>query len=151
VGVAELDQIGAEGAQLDQAAGQAGPVNLDASPAAPAGPSEADKIAMWAAIPATFGSILALGMPELANVYSPAACEQWGKAMLPVAKKRGWDNLEDLPEISLCLVSLPFAVATVMAVKRRKAAPGAPGEVKSATDPKAPPAPSGPSVNAGVV
>jgi hypothetical protein len=124
MGISELDRIGAEGAALDLAGPAPGP-SLDAPPAAPpSGPTEADQVAMWAAIPATFGSILAMAMPELAAVYSPGACESWGRAMLPVAKKHGWNDLDSLPEISLCLVSLPFAIGTFVAVKARRT-PGA--------------------------
>lgn len=147
--VSELDRIGIEGAALD--AGGIPAPDLDATSRAPAGPTEADQVAMWAAIPATFGSILAMAMPELAAVYSPEACTMWGTAMVPVAKKYGWNDLANLPEISLCLVSLPFAIGTFSAVKHRRTPAAAAAEGKGAPDPKVAPAPSGPSVNAGVV
>ncbi len=147
--LSELDRIGAEGAELDLAPPAP---NLDApAAAAPDGPTEAEKIAMWAAIPATFGSVLAMAMPELAEVYSPAACNVWGAAMLPVAKKHGWNDLESLPELSLCLVSLPFAIGTFAAVKKRRAA-AAPAVTEGKGAPGAKPAdPAAIGPNAGVV
>src|SRR5712691_8951715 len=49
-----------------------------------------DEAKGWAGLPYVFGGILARGMPELREVYTETACLDWGRAMVPVARKYGW-------------------------------------------------------------
>lgn len=81
-----------------------------------------DQAAQWAALPLMIGSALSMAMPELAGVYTPAACQMWGEAMAPVAEKHGWSSDSLSPELALAFASLPLAVGTYMAISRRKAA-----------------------------
>lgn len=74
----------------------------------------------WAVIPQMIGGFVTMLAPELAACYTDAKCLQWGERMLPVAKKRGWDNGPDsLPEIALIASSLGFAIPTYVVVKRK--------------------------------
>ncbi len=145
-----LDQIALEGAALD--AGQ--DPGLDAPAAiAPAGPNDADMARAWAALPETVGSMLVMALPEVAPAYSPAACLLWGEHMVPVAKKYGWNDEKKIPELALLMVSLPFVVSPIIAVKRRRDAAPAKANPDSLTEGKqAEKVPAGMgSVNAGVV
>lgn len=101
------------------------------------GDADAEQRAMWAMLPKTFGNILSMAMPELREVYSDAACDAWGAAMLPVAKKHGWNTDTLSAEVTLLMASVPFALATVAAIARRRAA--ARGGATARAAPGAPP------------
>lgn len=127
----ELAQLGVAAAAADALADE---------PAAPAGspaqamPAAPDPAMEWARFPALFGSIVGSVMPELAPVYSDAACRNWGEAMVPLAAKYGWSPSEFMkwldPWVGLGLATWPLAVPTVQAIRARRS-PGAPGgEVK---------------------
>ena len=130
--------------EQEQAGEMAGEMGGDMGP---------DPAAEWAVLPATFGGILAIAMPELAEVYTPEACAAWGAAMVPVAEKYGWSSLQVGPEIGALIASLPFVLGTVAAVKARRAAAekaaAAAGSVKAAAVAEKPQA--GPGVVAGTV
>lgn len=112
----------------------------DELPDAPAPIGEADKIEMWAAVPRTFGSLLVMAMPELREVYSDQNCNAWGKAMLPVARKYGWDSEAGFPvELGLCFATFPFLAGTYMAMAKRKGQPRAPGNAAPAAQSTAAP------------
>ncbi len=78
----------------------------------------------WAEVPAFFGSLLGLAMPELKEAYTPAACRQWGAAMNLVAEKYGWDAAATIarwaPEAALVGATIPLGMATYAAIKRRR-------------------------------
>ncbi|OJA63795.1 hypothetical protein BGV68_01880 [Burkholderia ubonensis] len=99
---------------------------VDAAPAVPGQAPDVpvDPAAQWAMLPKVFGGILAMAMPELADVYSDAACAAWGAKMAPVADKYGWDAASTLggwmPEISLAMATLPLALPTMAAIKQRR-------------------------------
>jgi hypothetical protein len=115
----------------------------------PAGASDAESAAMWAMVPQTLGSILAMAMPELRAVYAPEACNTWGRAMVPVAKKYGWNLGGDSPEVALLVATLPFAFGTFSAVMsrrahaRRAAAGGEPGAAPAGAFPSVNETPAG--------
>lgn len=111
----ELEHLGELGATLD---GEAIPCAAQAATAT----SSATEAQAWAALPAMFGGILAMAMPELRDVYKEEACATWGAAMVPVAHKYGWsaDALIG-PEAGLVLASVPLAVGTFAAVRAYKA------------------------------
>lgn len=87
-----------------------------------------DPATAWAQIPAMFGGLISMALPELAPAYSQKNCMQWGSAMALVAEKHGWDASETMtkwaPEIALVMATLPLAVPTFQAIKskRKKAA-----------------------------
>lgn len=98
--------------------------------AAPGGPDEAnnaefnpmfDPAAEWAFIPKTCGSVLALAMPELGEVYSDKACLEWGRAMHAVAQKRGWNAASMGPEMALAAATASLVLPTFFALQQRKA------------------------------
>lgn len=113
----------------DQAAAwaalQAGAAEQDAAAlqGEPAGPDPAEE---WAQIPALLGGVLGMAIPELKAAYTEDACRAWGAAMVPVAEKYGWDSGDLLgrwgPEIGLICATLPLGLATVAALKARRAA-----------------------------
>jgi hypothetical protein len=79
----------------------------------------------WAQIPATFGSILAMAMPELEKVYTPKACRAWGEGMHLVAQKYGWDAAQTVakfgPELALAAATFPLAAGTIKTIKAHRA------------------------------
>ncbi len=95
---------------------------LEAGEAAATAASTASEAQAWAALPAMFGGILAMALPELTAVYIPENCQAWGTAMVPVAQKYGWNASAMMgPEMGLALATVPFAVGTFAAVRAHKA------------------------------
>ena len=96
-----------------------------------------DPAIAWAQIPKAVGGILAIAMPELENVYTDAACMNWGQGMSLVAEKYGWDASETMaryaPEMALVMATLPLAIPTVTAFKARRAAAEAAAKSKPVT------------------
>lgn len=110
-----LDSIAAEGAALD----------LDSQVAPAPGPLPAESnAAEWAKLPAMFGSILCLALPQLQAAYSPENCLAWGRAMDEVARAYGWDVVEIIKKLgpwpALILASLPMALPTLAAIKEAR-------------------------------
>lgn len=99
-----------------------------------------DQVEMWALIPKQLGGILAMALPELRDVYTDAACMQWGAGMAAVAQKYEWDAAEVLakwaPEVALVTATIPLAVPTYFAVSKRLEA--AKAREKAAAAPAAP-------------
>lgn len=104
-----------------------------------------DKAKAWAEFPALVGSLLAIGMPEVQAFYTPAACQEWGEKMVPVAAELGWD-VEDVmgPKMALAVASAPFFVGPIVIFKAKKAAaeqsqgqPGKPAPGALVADPGA--------------
>lgn len=81
-----------------------------------------DEAAAWAVLPAMVGGMLKMAFPELDRVYSPEACHAWGAAMVPVAKKYGWD-VEGVLSVELVAVAatVPFILGTAQAIQAAKA------------------------------
>ena len=104
----------ADWAMLDAAAGGDQP--------APDMPEPPDPAEEWAMLPAVLGSILAIGLPEVREVYSEANCKEWGRAMVPVAEKYGWDSGLLGPEVGLLAASAPMVIGTAFAIRSRRAA-----------------------------
>lgn len=84
-----------------------------------------DPAEAWAALPKMFGGLLQIAMPELAGVYTDAACLQWGGAMQVLAEKHNWDAASTManwaPEIGIVFATLPLALPTIKAIRARKA------------------------------
>lgn len=101
-----------------------------------------DQVEMWALIPKQLGGILAMALPELRDVYTDAACMQWGAGMAAVAQKYEWDAAEVLakwaPEVALVTATIPLAVPTYFAVSKRLEAAKQAREKAAATAPAAP-------------
>jgi hypothetical protein len=116
---------------LDLIANEArvGETEMDAAAKVAAGEDQApaiDPAEAWAQIPAMFGGILAMAMPELKEAYTPAACLTWGQAMTAVSDKYGWEAGEVMakwgPEIALTMATVPLALPVVKAIRDRKEA-----------------------------
>lgn len=82
-----------------------------------------DPAKAWAELPAMFGSLLAIALPEIKAFYTPEACQEWGEKMVPVAAEMGWDYEEVMgPKVALAVASVPFVVGPIVIIKARKAA-----------------------------
>lgn len=118
----ELQQLSAEQAAdlaaLQADVGDMAPPLLPGESAEPAGPDEAEQ---WAVLPAMIGAALQMALPDLAKVYTPDACRNWGAAMVPVASKYGW-NSDALagPEIGLAVASFPLIIGTAAAIRAHR-------------------------------
>lgn len=76
----------------------------------------------WGAIPYMVGGVLAMAAPELRQVYTQQNCMDWGRAMVPVAGKYGWNDAGKLPELGLAIATLGFAIPSVLAIRAAVAA-----------------------------
>jgi hypothetical protein len=87
----------------------------------------------WAMIAFTIGGGLSLLAPELKPVYSEDACMQWGRSMMPVAQKHGWNSPGALPELGLLVTTVGFAVPSFIVIreKLRQAKEKAPVDVEA--------------------
>jgi len=128
-GADDLGDIARAAAQLE---GGAGAPQLD-GPAAPTAPArDPDALAReWAQCPFIFGSIVCEAMPELRPVYTEDRCIAWGRAMVPVAEKHGWNVPAVLMYASLAAATwgmvrptIRAAVAHRQAHQAGQAAPG---------------------------
>ncbi len=94
----------------------------DAPGAAPAAPAfdRATEAKGWAQLPKAVGQVLAMALPELADVYNDRDCLAWGEAMADLAHEHGWSAKILGPWVGVALASVPFIVPTYMAVKMRR-------------------------------
>lgn len=79
---------------------------------------EAEAVA-WAVIPTTVGKLVCMFAPELAPVYSPESCLEWGQNMAAVAQKHGWSGPGMLPEVGLIISSAGFVVPSYLVIKAK--------------------------------
>lgn len=71
----------------------------------------------WGSIAYMIGGALGIVAPELRQVYTERACMDWGRAVVPVAAKYGWNGAGHLPELGLAIATLGLAVPSVLAVR----------------------------------
>jgi hypothetical protein len=76
----------------------------------------------WGIIAYTIGGALAMLAPELRGVYTEEACLGWGRAMVPVAEKYGWDGPGNIPELGLVLATIGLAAPSIIVLRARLAA-----------------------------
>ena len=72
----------------------------------------------WGMIPYTVGSALAMFVPELRHVYTEDRCLAWGRSVVPVANKYGW-NAGGVPELGLLLSTAGLVLPTVFLIRKR--------------------------------
>jgi len=118
-----LDQLAAEAKAADTA-----PEPGAVPGAAPAPP--VDLAREWSEIPAAVGAGLSLALPELAPVYSDAACLAWGEAMVPIAERYGWHPGKAWPWLRLLNASGALLVPTALAFRARIKAAQQPDQVE---------------------
>jgi hypothetical protein len=75
----------------------------------------------WAGFPYVIGGLMAKAMPELAAVYTEAGCLEWGRAMVPVARKYGWTLGGIEGWVGLAFASWTLLNPTIDAIKRKRA------------------------------
>lgn len=73
----------------------------------------------WGSIVYMIGHAAAMVAPELRQVYTEDACMNWGRAMVPVASKYGWDGPSNVPELGLLIATAGLVVPSVFAVRAR--------------------------------
>ena len=71
----------------------------------------------WGSIAYMIGGALAMVAPELRQVYTERACMDWGRAVVPVADKYGWNGVGHLPELGLLIATAGLAVPSVLSVR----------------------------------
>lgn len=76
----------------------------------------------WGAIAFMIGGAVGMFVPEVKPIYTEDACLNWGRAMMPVAEKRGWNSPSALPELGLLIATMGMVVPTVMLVRAKVAA-----------------------------
>lgn len=113
--IERLENLGGLVGETDQAIGPT-PEQAQAMAAEAEAVTEAQA---WAQIPMMLGAALSMVAPELQHVYTPAACEAWGAAMVPVAHKYGWNGPGNLPEVGLIIATASLAVPTVVIVRAK--------------------------------
>lgn len=74
----------------------------------------------WADIPRKVGSLLTIVAPELRDVYSEAACKEWGRDMHRLATKRGWSTEGLPPEVAAGISSAGFLLPTLLVLKGKR-------------------------------
>lgn len=122
-GMSALDRIGieAQGLENDAQAVEDKILNGGEEPAPVVDPALA-----WAQMMMMAGGFVSMALPELRDVYTEAACMNWGAGMAAVAGKYGWDAGDTMakwaPECALIMASVPLLIPTVRAVKTRQAA-----------------------------
>lgn len=81
-----------------------------------------EKARQWGVLAYMIGGGLAMAAPELRQVYTEAACLDWGRSVVPVAEKYGWDGgPSKLPELGLMLSTAMLAIPTVYVLRARLA------------------------------
>ncbi|SRR6266446_2659013 len=80
-----------------------------------------DEAKEWAGFPYLFGRLLSPVMPELKEVYTEAACLEWGRRMVPVARKYTWTPGGASMWIGLGIATWKLGEPTVAAIKRKRA------------------------------
>jgi hypothetical protein len=82
-----------------------------------------DQAELWGLIPMQLGALLSMALPELRGVYTEQACREWGVGMAAVSQKYGWDAADTLakyaPELALVTATIPLAVPTYFAIRKR--------------------------------
>ncbi len=66
----------------------------------------------WAAMVQAIGGMLSMIAPELQQVYTDKACLEWGRSVVPVAEKYGWNGPSSVPELGLLIATVPLALPT---------------------------------------
>jgi len=73
----------------------------------------------WGMIAYTVGGALSMLCPELRQVYSENACLDWGRAVVPVAEKYGWNGPGGVPELGLLIATAGLAVPSVLVIREK--------------------------------
>lgn len=90
----------------------------------------------WAELPAMVGTLLAIVEPNLKGVYTPEACLNWGRCMVPVAQKYGWGDAPLGCEVPLIVSTFSLAAPSYLLLKaaidskKRQAAANPPAAIE---------------------
>lgn len=115
--------------KMNALAGQVGEVDDELTPRTPEEQAAEDKAAeqadpefqakAWAAMVQSIGGILAMIAPELQQVYTDKACLEWGRSVVPVAEKYGWNGPSSIPELGMLIATVPLALPTGFIIHAR--------------------------------
>lgn len=115
----ELDAMASTIAGIDDDLTPRTPEQLEAEQKAAAQADPEYQAQAWAALVQSIGGMLSIIAPELRQVYTDDACMQWGRAVVPVAEKYGWNGPSSVPELGLIMASVPLALPTGFILARR--------------------------------
>lgn len=73
----------------------------------------------WGAIVFMVGNAAAMIAPDLRQIYTEDACMNWGRSMMPVANKYGWNSPASVPELGLIIATAGLAVPSFFAIRAR--------------------------------
>lgn len=76
----------------------------------------------WGVIAYMLGNAVGMFVPEAKAIYTEDACMNWGRAMMPVAQKRGWNSPSALPELGLFIATAGLVVPTFLLIRAKVAA-----------------------------
>ena len=96
-----------------------GPPSPEAQAEAQAADAAEDGAREWGMIAYVVGNGLSMIAPELRTVYTEDACMNWGRSMMPVADKYGWNSPTAIPELGLIVATSTLAVPSFLAVRER--------------------------------
>lgn len=114
----KLESLGAMVAEVD-ATGPVAQAEVQAQAEAEADAEEQAR--EWGMIAYTIGGALAMLAPELREVYTERACMDWGRAVVPVADKYGWNGPSGVPEIGLAISTMGLAVPSFLVIRAKLA------------------------------
>lgn len=117
---AQTDMIKLEalGGMVDETDMQMGPTPEQAEQLSKEA-EEAAEVEAWAQIPMMLGDALSMWIPAAKFVYTEEKCMAWGKKVVPVANKRGWNGPGSVPEVGLAMATLGLVAPTVMLVRMK--------------------------------
>lgn len=75
----------------------------------------------WGQLPFFIGSALGMFVPAVQAIYTEEKCLNWGRSMVPVANKYGWNVTSNVPEVGLALSTLAMVFPTVLLVRAQLA------------------------------
>lgn len=75
----------------------------------------------WLFVPELLATVITTALPETAPCYTEEGNLNFAEKLAAVAEKRGW-NVSTVPEISLAIAALGFAMPAFMVLKMRKEA-----------------------------
>jgi len=73
----------------------------------------------WGIVAFTVGRALSMLEPQLLKVYTEDACLDWGRSVVPVAEKYGWDGPGNVPELGLLISTAGLAVPSYLLIRAK--------------------------------
>jgi hypothetical protein len=117
--IEKMDALAGSLAELDDELTPRTPEQREAEEKAAAEADPEFQAKAWAEMAQALGGMLSMIAPELQQVYTDKACLQWGRSVVPVAEKYGWNGPSSIPELGLLIASVPLVVPTAFILNAR--------------------------------